>query len=183
MTYAVDVCAQRGVGAVLDEFMVGEVAEPDAAAVRERAVRCDGELQRLGRDCRGQHPFALQSEWRVNDREIDLTVRGASHELGSAGVMKPQRHGRMRTVKAGKQRGEVDFYAEVFVVHAGEARFEIDELRLSATAGDIVIAPARSAHRFTNASESQLRLTGIHTAPDMDTEWLESTTDPRSTTC
>jgi mannose-6-phosphate isomerase-like protein (cupin superfamily) len=41
-------------------------------------------------------------------------------------------------------------YAEVFVVHAGEARFEIDDLRLTATAGDILIAPAMSAHRFTN---------------------------------
>jgi mannose-6-phosphate isomerase-like protein (cupin superfamily) len=74
-------------------------------------------------------------------------------------------------------------YAEVFVVHAGEARFEIDELRLTASAGDILIAPAMSAHRFTNAGESQLRLTAIHTAPDMDTDWLEPTTDPRSAAC
>lgn len=41
-------------------------------------------------------------------------------------------------------------YAEVFVIHAGEARFEIDGLQLTATAGDILIAPAMSAHRFTN---------------------------------
>ena len=74
-------------------------------------------------------------------------------------------------------------YAEVFVVQEGEARFEIDELRLTATAGDILIAPAMSTHRFTNAGESQLRLTAIHTAPDMDTDWLEPTTDPRSAAC
>ena len=74
-------------------------------------------------------------------------------------------------------------YAEVFVVHAGEARFEIDDLRMTATAGDILIAPAMSAHRFTNTGESQLRVTAIHTAPDMDTEWLEPTAGRGGAAC
>ena len=74
-------------------------------------------------------------------------------------------------------------YPEVFVVHAGQARFEIDEIRVTATAGDILIAPAMSAHRFTNTGESQLRVTAIHTAPDMDIEWLEPTTEPEGTAC
>ena len=74
-------------------------------------------------------------------------------------------------------------YAEVFVVHTGKARFEIDDLRVTATAGDILIAPAMSAHRFTNTGATQLRVTAIHTAPAMDTEWLQPTTGPRSTTC
>ncbi len=74
-------------------------------------------------------------------------------------------------------------YAEVFVVHAGEARFEIDDLRLTAAAGDILIAPAMSAHRFTNSGETQLRLTAIHTAPDMDTDWLQPTTPAGATAC
>jgi len=74
-------------------------------------------------------------------------------------------------------------YAEVFVVHAGEARFEIDENRLIATAGDILIAPAMSAHRFTNTGHAQLRITAIHTAPEMATEWLRSATAPRGTRC
>jgi mannose-6-phosphate isomerase-like protein (cupin superfamily) len=74
-------------------------------------------------------------------------------------------------------------YVEVFVVHAGEAGFEIDDLRMTATAGDILIAPAMSAHRFTNTGESQLRVTAIHTAPDMDTEWLQPATGPRGTPC
>ena len=74
-------------------------------------------------------------------------------------------------------------YAEVFVVHAGEARFEIDDLRMTATAGDILIAPAMSAHRFTNTRAARLRVTAIHTAPDMDTEWLDSTPGPEGTAC
>ncbi|HUA49052.1 MAG TPA: cupin domain-containing protein [Solirubrobacteraceae bacterium] len=74
-------------------------------------------------------------------------------------------------------------YAEVFVVHAGEARFEIDGSRLTATGGDILIAPAMSAHRFTNTGEAQLRITAIHTAPEMETEWLKPTTGSRGTAC
>ena len=74
-------------------------------------------------------------------------------------------------------------YAEVFVMHAGEACFEIDEIRLTATAGDILIAPAMSAHRFTNTGEAQLRVTAIHVAQEMDTEWLQPTTGARGTAC
>ncbi len=68
-------------------------------------------------------------------------------------------------------------YPEVFVVHAGEARFEIDDQEVTATAGDILIAPAMSAHRFTNTGEAQLRITAIHTATEIDTEWLHPSTD------
>ncbi len=67
-------------------------------------------------------------------------------------------------------------YAELFVVHAGEARFEIGGLQLAGAAGDVLIAPAMSAHRFTNTGTGQLRLTAIHTAPEMDTEWLQPET-------
>jgi len=74
-------------------------------------------------------------------------------------------------------------YAEVFVVHAGEARFEVDAVRLTATAGDILMVPAMSAHRFTNTGETHLRVTAIHTAPHMDTEWLEPTTGQKGATC
>jgi mannose-6-phosphate isomerase-like protein (cupin superfamily) len=74
-------------------------------------------------------------------------------------------------------------YAEVFVLHAGEACFEIDAVRLTATAGDILIAPAMSAHRFTNTGAAQLRVTAIHTAQDMATEWLQPTSRGRGTAC
>ncbi len=64
-------------------------------------------------------------------------------------------------------------YPELFIVHAGQADFEIDDACLIATAGDILIAPAQTPHRFTNTGDEQLRLTAIHTAPTMDTEWIE----------
>jgi quercetin dioxygenase-like cupin family protein len=63
-------------------------------------------------------------------------------------------------------------YPELFVVHAGRAEFQVDGDRLQATAGELVVAPAGSAHRFTNLGSGQLRLTAIHAAARMQTEWL-----------
>jgi quercetin dioxygenase-like cupin family protein len=69
-------------------------------------------------------------------------------------------------------------YPELFIVHAGQAEFEVDGIRLGATAGDILIAPAGSAHRFTNTGEERLRVTAIHAASNMNTDWLEPSIPP-----
>src|SRR6185437_685475 len=65
-------------------------------------------------------------------------------------------------------------YPELFIVHAGQASFEIDGTAIAATAGDVLTAPAGTAHRFTNTGSGRLHLTAIHTAPQMETEWLEA---------
>lgn len=72
-------------------------------------------------------------------------------------------------------------YPELFIVHSGHAEFQIDEMRLIAMTGDILIAPAASAHRFTNIGHARLRVTAIHTAPRMETEWLEEPTSEEAT--
>jgi mannose-6-phosphate isomerase-like protein (cupin superfamily) len=64
-------------------------------------------------------------------------------------------------------------YEEVFVVHAGRGQFFVDDAQVEASDGDIVVAPAGSAHRFVNAGDAPLRVTAIHHAPQFDTEWLE----------
>jgi mannose-6-phosphate isomerase-like protein (cupin superfamily) len=64
-------------------------------------------------------------------------------------------------------------YPELFVVHAGEAEFQIDDAQVHADAGDILVAPAGTAHRFHATGTRQLRLTAIHTASRMRTEWLK----------
>ncbi len=66
-------------------------------------------------------------------------------------------------------------YPEVFIVGGGRADFQLDDAHLTAVAGDIVIAPAGSAHRFTSLGNEPLRLTAIHTASTMETEWLGPT--------
>ena len=65
-------------------------------------------------------------------------------------------------------------YAEIFVVDTGQADFQVGDSHLSAHAGDILIAPAGAAHRFASTGTHQLRLTAIHTASTMETEWLAS---------
>jgi quercetin dioxygenase-like cupin family protein len=74
-------------------------------------------------------------------------------------------------------------YPELFIVHGGQAEFEIYDTRLAATAGDLVIAPAQTPHGFTNTGDEQLCVTAIHTAPNMYTEWLEPAARPNGTTC
>ena len=74
-------------------------------------------------------------------------------------------------------------YPELFIIHAGQAEFEIDGTRLIATTGDVLVAPARTAHRFTNTGDEPLRLTAIHAAPNMDTEWLQSAQRTNGTSC
>ena len=63
-------------------------------------------------------------------------------------------------------------YPEVFVLHAGRATFEVDQIEITAVPGDIVIAPAEAPHQFANTGGEELRLTAIHPASEMSTEWL-----------
>ena len=108
MTRTIDACAQRGVRSVLDELAVGEVAQTNAAAVSKRIVSGDGELERFGNDRVGSDSVALRPEREVNEREVDLSVGGAPHELRRADVMDPQRHRWVPAVKTGEQPGEVN---------------------------------------------------------------------------
>ncbi len=64
-------------------------------------------------------------------------------------------------------------YAEVFVLHAGTARFRLDDHEILASSGDIVIAPAGATHGFTNAGPGELRMTCVHAAARMKTAWRD----------
>jgi mannose-6-phosphate isomerase-like protein (cupin superfamily) len=65
-------------------------------------------------------------------------------------------------------------YPEVFVIEAGEATFRVAGKELVARRGQIVIAPANCPHGFTNTGSDELRLTAIHAAREIVTEWLET---------
>jgi quercetin dioxygenase-like cupin family protein len=64
-------------------------------------------------------------------------------------------------------------YEEIFVVYGGTGTFFVDGSQVQAGAGDVVLAPAGTAHRFINSGRDRLRLTAIHHAPQFTTEWLE----------
>jgi mannose-6-phosphate isomerase-like protein (cupin superfamily) len=64
-------------------------------------------------------------------------------------------------------------YEEVFIVLEGRATFTVGATTLEATAGQIVIAPPDTLHKFINCGEGPLRQIDIHASKRFITEWLE----------
>lgn len=63
-------------------------------------------------------------------------------------------------------------YEEIFVVQEGEALFVAGDKERAVRAGEIVIAPAGTPHRFVNSGSGPLRQIDIHVSPRFVTEWL-----------
>jgi quercetin dioxygenase-like cupin family protein len=62
-------------------------------------------------------------------------------------------------------------HAEIFVLHEGQGRFEVEGSTIDAEAGDMVIVPPNAWHTFTNSGSSTLRQTAIHQNPRAETEF------------
>ncbi len=56
-------------------------------------------------------------------------------------------------------------HAEIFVLHDGQGRFEIEGTHFDAQAGDVVIVPPDVWHSFVNTGSEPLRQTAIHENP------------------
>ena len=54
----------------------------------------------------------------------------------------------------------------------GEALFVAGDEERIVRAGEIVIAPANTPHRFVNTGDGVLRQVDIHVSPRFVTEWL-----------
>ncbi|HEX2125464.1 MAG TPA: cupin domain-containing protein [Thermoleophilaceae bacterium] len=63
-------------------------------------------------------------------------------------------------------------YEEVFVVQEGRATFTAGDEEREVGAGEIVIVPANTPHRFVNSGDGPLRQVAIHVSPRFATEWL-----------
>jgi quercetin dioxygenase-like cupin family protein len=63
-------------------------------------------------------------------------------------------------------------YAELFIVEAGQATFQVGENRVVVDSGHIVFGPPDIPHGFTNTGAEELRLTAIHCAPSFTTDWV-----------
>lgn len=63
-------------------------------------------------------------------------------------------------------------YEETFIVQEGEARYTVGGETIEASAGQIIIAPAGTPHKFVNTGQSVLRQVNIHPVARMQTEWL-----------
>jgi quercetin dioxygenase-like cupin family protein len=63
-------------------------------------------------------------------------------------------------------------YAETFVVQSGRARFELGGEPVEAAAGDVVVAPPETAHKFTVVGDERLRMVTVHASAGFETTWL-----------
>ena len=64
-------------------------------------------------------------------------------------------------------------YAEVFVIREGRALFTLGDARVEATAGQILVAPAGTPHKFENLGPGLLETFDIHENGSFATDWLE----------
>jgi mannose-6-phosphate isomerase-like protein (cupin superfamily) len=64
-------------------------------------------------------------------------------------------------------------YAETFVVLGGRARFVRGEDALEATAGDLVVVPPRTLHRFEAVGPERLRMVTVHAAARMEQTFVD----------
>jgi quercetin dioxygenase-like cupin family protein len=64
-------------------------------------------------------------------------------------------------------------YEETLIVQEGEVRFNVGGEEIEAGAGQIIIAPAGTAHKFVNTGPGVLRQVNIHPVARMKTDWLE----------
>jgi mannose-6-phosphate isomerase-like protein (cupin superfamily) len=65
-------------------------------------------------------------------------------------------------------------YKEIFILQEGAAMFTVDTTTFQAHAGQIIIVPAETAHKFMNLSDRQLKQIDIHLNNQFITDWLEA---------
>jgi mannose-6-phosphate isomerase-like protein (cupin superfamily) len=64
-------------------------------------------------------------------------------------------------------------YEEIFILQEGQGTFTAADEQREARAGEIVVVPPDTPHRFVNSGEGPLRLIAIHASSRFVTEWLE----------
>lgn len=64
-------------------------------------------------------------------------------------------------------------YPEVFFVQEGRAQFTAGDETLIAEAGQVVVVPANTPHKFENITTERVRITSIHANPVVIQENLE----------
>jgi mannose-6-phosphate isomerase-like protein (cupin superfamily) len=64
-------------------------------------------------------------------------------------------------------------YAETFLIRLGQALFTVGDERIRGTAGDILVVPPDTPHKFENVGSGRLETIDIHENGAFITEWLE----------
>jgi mannose-6-phosphate isomerase-like protein (cupin superfamily) len=63
-------------------------------------------------------------------------------------------------------------YEETFIVEEGDVLFTLGDTEIEATAGDIIVVPAETPHKFVSRGETHRQIS-IHPVARMETDWLE----------
>lgn len=64
-------------------------------------------------------------------------------------------------------------YPETFIIRSGRALFTLGDQEILAEAGQILLVPPNTPHKFTNAGPGPLQTIDIHENGRFITEWLE----------
>jgi len=64
-------------------------------------------------------------------------------------------------------------YKEIFIIQEGISTFTVGSETLEAHAGQVIIVPAETPHKFMNMSDKQLKQIDIHVNKEFVTVWLE----------
>ncbi|MDR6291066.1 MULTISPECIES: cupin domain-containing protein [Inquilinus] len=64
-------------------------------------------------------------------------------------------------------------YPETFIIRSGRALFTLGAREILAEAGQIVVVPPNTPHKFTNPGPAPLHTIDIHENGTFITEWLE----------
>jgi mannose-6-phosphate isomerase-like protein (cupin superfamily) len=64
-------------------------------------------------------------------------------------------------------------YKEIFIIQEGVSTFTVGSETLEAHAGQVIIVPADTPHKFTNLSDGPLKQVDIHVNREFITYWLE----------
>ena len=64
-------------------------------------------------------------------------------------------------------------YEEVFIIQEGRARYTVGATTVEGVAGQIIVVPPNTPHKFANLGPGRLRQVDIHVSERFITEWLE----------
>ena len=98
----------------------------------------------------------------LRSSETACLFEGAKHGGGMAGSMF------VATPPPGRgPQLHMHPYAEVFLVELGEATFTAGDEQIVVSAGQVVVVPPETPHRFENTGSATLRVVTFHPSPEV----------------
>ncbi len=79
----------------------------------------------------------------------------------------------MSLQKLAMARACIGIHSETFIILSGKGLFTVGDEEIHATAGQILIVPPNTPHKFSNLGPGPLETTDIHQNGTFITEWLE----------